>query len=404
MMRLLEINSVVNFGSTGKIVSDLAEYAQHHGAEVLVCYGRGEAEAPFALYRIGHGKFNFYEAALETRLFDNSGFASRQPTKKLLKVIDNFQPDVIHLHNLHGYYINVAELFDYLAHHSKAQVIWTLHDIWSFSPHAAIMALEGNQVPTTIQHRSELSLYPQTWLFNRKDHNYWRKKRTFTQLSPQRLHFVAPSKWMATLIKHSFFKDYPVQIIYNGIDTVQFANYLQQPLYQAHDLPKRGLAVASVWNENKGLSYLNQLAELLNGQLQLTLVGDLRGQKVSELINAVGPVPDIAQLTHYYQQADVFINPTLAETFGLTNVESLVCGTPVVTFAAGGNAEMLTAQTGIVVPRGDMQSLLTAVKQMQKNAQVAQLCQQQGMKFDQAQMNQNYWQLYQQVMQTSTKN
>ena len=87
-----------------------------------------------------------------------------------------------------GYYINVAELFDYLAHHSKAQVIWTLHDIWSLSPHAAIMALEGNQVPTTIQHRSELSLYPQTWLFNRKDHNYWRKKRTFTQLSPQRLH------------------------------------------------------------------------------------------------------------------------------------------------------------------------------------------------------------------------
>ena len=93
----------------------------------------------------------------------------------------------------------------------------------------------------------------------------------------------------------------------------------------------------------------------------MTLVGDLRGQKVSELINAVGPVPDIAQLTHYYQQADVFINPTLAETFGLTNVESLVCGTPVVTFAAGGNAEMLTAQTGIVVPRGDMPSLLTAV-------------------------------------------
>lgn len=399
-MRLLEINSVVNFGSTGKIVSDLAEYAQHHGAEVLVCYGRGQAEAPFALYRIGHGKFNFYEAALETRLFDNAGFASREPTRKLLKVIDNFQPDVIHLHNLHGYYINVGELFDYLANHSKAQVIWTLHDIWPFSPHAAMMALENmQQVPTTIQHRSELSLYPQTWLFNRKDNNYWRKRRVFTQLSPQRLHFVAPSKWMATLVQHSFFKDYPVQIIYNGIDTVKFENYLQQPLYQPHSMPKRGLAVASVWNENKGLSYLNQLAELLKGQLQLTLVGDLRKQKVSELINAVGPVPDIAQLTNYYQQADVFINPTLAETFGLTNVESLVCGTPVITFAAGGNAEMLTDKTGIVVPRGDLPSLLNAVKQIHKDEQVAQLCQQQGLKFNQAQMNQNYWHLYQQVIQ-----
>ncbi|MBU3851914.1 MAG: glycosyltransferase [Candidatus Paralactobacillus gallistercoris] len=397
-MRLLEINSVVNFGSTGKIVSDLALYAQHHGAEVLVCYGRGQAQAPFALYRIGRGKLNFYEAALETRLFDNAGFASRYPTKKLIKVIDQFQPDVIHLHNLHGYYINVAELFTYLAHHSKAQVVWTLHDIWPFSPHAAIMALDQNKVPTTILHHSELSLYPQTWFWNRKDHNYWRKQQVFTQLPPERLHFVAPSKWMATLVHNSFFKNYPVAVIYNGIDVQQFINYLQKPLYQSHNGKKRGLAVASVWNNNKGLSYLNQIAHLLADDLQLTLVGDLRGQHVDEHINAVGAVPDIAQLTQFYQQADVFINPTLAETFGLTNVEALVCGTPVITFAAGGNAEMLTNQTGTVVPRGNLPALLTAIKQSTKNDVIAQLCQQQGIKFNKNKMNESYWHLYQQLL------
>lgn len=399
-MRLLEINSVVNFGSTGRIVSSLAKYLQYEGDEVLVCYGRGNSTASFPLYHIGHGNFNFYEAVLETRLFDNSGFASREPTKKLIKIIDKFQPDIVHLHNLHGYYVNVEELFDYLSE-SNLKVVWTFHDIWPFSPHAAIMALNDFNVPSTIKHKSELSLYPKTWFINKKDHNYWRKRYVFTQLSPSNLYIVAPSKWMKNLIKNSFFKNYPIHVIYNGIDIVKFQNYLSLPLYVKHSGPKRVLGVASVWNENKGLSYLNQLSEVMGNNLNITLIGDTRHNYVNKLIHKVGIISDIAQLTNYYQSSDVFVNPTLAETFGLTNVESLVCGTPVITFNSGGNSEMLNSNTGIVVQRGDFNGLLEAVKNIKKNEKISELCQSQGFLFSEKRMDINYYNLYKKILSKS---
>ena len=171
-MKVLQINQYCGFGSTGKIVLDIADLVIANGDECRIAYGRYEAPESYETYKIG-GKFNNYEHVLETRLLDNHGFASRYATRKLVKYIKTYNPDVIHLHCLHGYYLNIKILFDYLKVSGK-KIVWTFHDCWAFSDHAAYIDYDENGNLPKQYAKEDLTEYP-TAKFS-PFHNYKRKK------------------------------------------------------------------------------------------------------------------------------------------------------------------------------------------------------------------------------------
>ena len=133
--RLLQINVTANWGSHGRIAEDIALGAQKEGWTTAMAYGRHMTPSAQHLFRVG-SRFDVYRHVAETRLFDRHGLASVAPTKALVSYIGDYNPDIIHLHNIHGYYLNYPLLFDFLKSWG-GPVVWTLHDCWPFTGHCA---------------------------------------------------------------------------------------------------------------------------------------------------------------------------------------------------------------------------------------------------------------------------
>ena len=212
-MKVLFINTVFGRGSTGRIV---AQIGSADGGSYIAAYGRGKkSEDPHALY-IGSPWDRYLHAAL-SRITDRAGFYSRSATRKLVGFIREYQPDVIHLHNLHGYYLNLPILFDYLKNEYKGRVVWTLHDCWAFTGHCVHYTYAGcDKWKTGCKNCPEKRSYPASWLLDRSAKNYEDKKSLFTGVPNMTL--VTPSKWLAQQVLQSFLNEYPCHVIHNGID------------------------------------------------------------------------------------------------------------------------------------------------------------------------------------------
>lgn len=359
-MKVLQINQYCGFGSTGKIVLDIADLVIANGDECRIAYGRYEAPESYETYKIG-GKFNNYEHVLETRLLDNHGFASRYATRKLVKYIKTYNPDVIHLHCLHGYYLNIKILFDYLKVSGK-KIIWTFHDCWAFSDHAAYIDYDENGNLPKQYAKEDLTEYP-TAKFS-PFHNYKRKKEIFSNVP--NLTIVTPSKWLKEMTEQSFFSQYPVEVIHNGIDLTKFYPDKNDKLlvnYGISSKKKIVLGVASVWDKRKGFIYMNQLAESLPiDDYQVVVIGKLAGDyEISDKLVHIAQTEDVNEMRQWYSNAAVFVNPTLFDNFPTTNLESLACGTPVVTFDTGGSPEALNFSVGYVVKEKNTFDILEGI-------------------------------------------
>ena len=354
MSRILFINSVCN-GSTGTICKNLYKAAEEAGHTCCIAYGRGDAPEGFNTIKIGN-QLDIYLHVLKARLFDASGFGSKKATKFFVKQIKEFKPDVIHLHNIHGYYVNIEILFNYLKQHPEIKKIWTLHDCWSYTGHCAHYTYKKcNKWKTCCNGKcTNTKEYPQT-LFSNIKSNFNKKKEVFSNV--ENMILVTPSKWLKDEVGKSYLKGYPIEVINNGVDINVFkptpSNIKQQ--YGIGD-KKVILGVSSIWNKMKGLDTFIELSKEIDDQYQLVLIG-LNKKQVEQLpcnIIGISRTENVQELVRWYSAAYVFLNPTLEDTYPTTNLEAIACGTPVVTFNTGGSPESAFAGEDNIIEKKDI--------------------------------------------------
>ena len=370
-MKVLEINCVSGIRSTGRICTDLAEVLNENGHKCKIAYGREAVPEKYRsiAYRIGTDN-DVRLHALKSRLFDASGFGSKRATERLVENIREYNPDIIHLHNIHGYYINIEILFDYLKKADKP-VVWTLHDCWAFTGHCSYFSFsECERWKTGCFKCPQKKEYPASLILDRSSENWERKKDLFTGV--KRLVCVTPSRWLAELVKASFLKEYRVSVIPNGIDLTVFKpTYGNFKKRLGIEDKKILLGVASVWDRRKGFDTFLKLSPLLNEDEIIVLVGLNKEQLKNLPKNIIGieRTNNINELAEIYTAADVFLNPTLEDNLPTVNFEAQACGTPVITYETGGSSETISASSGLSVKKGDITGLLNAARSLSFNTQ-----------------------------------
>jgi glycosyltransferase involved in cell wall biosynthesis len=362
-MKVLQINTMVNTTSTGRIAEEIGQTLLNGGHESYIASAvTGPDGSDSRHIQIGN-TLDRYAHGIKTRLFDRHGFGSRNATQKLIQEIKRVDPDVIGLHNLHGYYLNIEVLFNYLKQVQKP-VIWTFHDCWPFTGHCSYFDYVGCEKWKTECHDCPLSdKYPASWIVDNSRDNFHRKSELFNGL--QNMRVVTPSHWLKKLVNQSFLSSYLVEVIHNGIDLEQFRPVEVEDIKARYHLSGKHLilGVASVWDRRKGLKYFLELSHRLDDRFRIALIG-LSKKQAKKLPDNIIPIPrteHIDELVSFYSAADVFLNPTLVDNFPTTNLEALACGTPVITFNTGGSPEAISEDTGIVVERKNVDGLHRAV-------------------------------------------
>ena len=362
-MRILFINSVCGIRSTGRIVTDLAEKYLAQGHEVRIAYGRESVPDKYRTiaYRIGTEP-EVRRNGLTARLLDNEGFNGARATDRFLQWAEAYDPDVLWLHNIHGYYIQVERLFRWIKSRPHMAVRWTLHDCWAFTGHCAHFAYVGcDKWQTGCQSCPQKNEYPKAMLWDHSVENYRRKREAFCGV--QNMTLIVPSEWLAGLVRQSFLRAYPVEVVYNTIDTTVFrptpgdfrAKYgLEQK--------KIVLGVATAWGERKGLSDFMKLPALLGADYAVVLVG-LTPDQLKRLppdLTGIERTNTASQLAEIYTAADVFVNLTYEDTYPTVNLEAQACGTPCLTYRTGGSVESMPPEN--VVAQGDLNAMEARIR------------------------------------------
>lgn len=361
-MRVLQINSVCGAGSTGRIVTDIHKILREQGHESYIAYGRGTAHNCDTSIKIGT-KFDNYMHVAKTRLLDKHGLSSKRATKEFITKVEKLNPDIIHLHNIHGYYLHIELLFDFLKSAGKP-VVWTLHDCWPFTGHCAYFDyVQCDRWRTGCYSCPQKKNYPASMLLDSSSDNYETKKKIFSGV--ENLLIVTPSKWLASLVKQSFLNQYPVKVINNGIDLSIFKP-TDSDFRKRYNLNEKFviLGVASIWEPRKGFKYFLELSNYLTSNEMIVLVGVTEKQKRIFPNNIIGitKTNNIKELAAIYSAADVFFNPTLEDNFPTTNLEALACGTPVITFNTGGSVEAIDESSGFVIEQGNLSKTLETIE------------------------------------------
>ncbi len=399
-MKVMQINTVCGTGSVGRIMVDLIETLRAEGDCGIAAFGRREAPPGIAAYKFGTN-LDMGIHVLHTFLHGEHGFASKKRTLRLIKKIEEYNPDIIHLHNIHGFYLNVELLFSYLKKAGKP-VVWTLHDCWSFTGHCAYFDYSGcNKWKTGCeacpQHKK---VYPYALFKDNSRQNYSRKKAAFTNV-PE-LTLVTPSSWLSSLVKESYLKEYPIRVIPNGISLDKF-HPIDKGLKRRLGMEKKFilLGVAGMWEERKGYAYFEALADRLDDSFQIILIG-LSRKKLRKLhpgIYGVMRTESMEELAEYYSMADVYVNPTLEDNFPTTNLEALACGTPVVTFATGGSVESVDENTGKIVTKGNIEGLLKAIEELRGEPSKEAACLKKAEEYNKKDRFREYLNLYRELLE-----
>mgnify|MGYP004655867499 CR=1 FL=1 len=349
--KLVQINVVCN-GSTGRIMEQIQKTAEEHGYEAYSFYGRGKPSND-KCFKIGN-MFDVLWNVFLTRVFDKHGYGSKRATKKLVEKIKKIDPDVIQLHNLHGYYLNLDILFEYLKTCNK-KIFWTLHDCWAFTGHCSHFTYpKCEQWKTGCKKCIRKEDYPASLGFDNSEKNFKHKKDLFTGIKG--LELITPSEWLKNLVEQSFLKEYTVTVINNGINLEQFKPTNTIGIYRKYNIPKDKkiiLGVAAVWSKQKGLEDFIKLSKVIDNDFVIVLVGlnekQIRG--LPKNVIGIKRTESIEELSNIYTNAAVFINFTYEDNFPTTNLEALACGTPVITYNTGGSPESINYECGIVLEK-----------------------------------------------------
>lgn len=403
-MKLAQIN-MIPYGSTGKIMFQIADVAVERGHEVKnfstvpfdkkhkqVCVDRKDSVV-FGSFE--ENKRHYYFGSV----LGKNGYYSKRGTRQLVCALKEFAPDIVHIHNIHKFCLNLPILFQYLKK-SGVKVVWTLHDCWSFTgkcPHFVLA--KCNKWQSGCYRCPQLSGYPVSRLDNTKK-AYLDKKKWFT--SVEDLTLVTPSNWLASLVKESFFKNYPVEVIHNGIDMDVFKP-AESTFRATNGLENKKiiLGVSFGWGYKKGVDIFNQLAADLGDEYKIVLVGtdDNVDKTLNKNILSIHRTNDQKELAEIYSAADLFVNPTREEVLGLVNIEALACGTPVLTFKTGGCPEIVDKDCGCVVDCDDYEALVKEVRRIiTEKPYTKEACLKRAKLFDKKDKFADYCNLYERIL------
>lgn len=392
-MKVVQINATCGSGSTGNICVSLSEKLNNNGVENYILYCLGASDYDNGIKYSNN--FEIKKGVLESRVYGNWGFEGKNSTTELIAQLNNINPDIVHLHNLHSHACSLDILFDWLAKNNK-RVIWTFHDCWAFTGYCMHFETVGcekwkNRCEQCPQ-KKDYSLF-----FDKSSKLYELKKQ---YLSCVDLTVVAPSAWMKNNVVNSFLKNKKCIVINNGIDLSTFRpmNSDFKSRYNINDNKKILLGVASQWTDKKGLDvFLRLVEDLSSEEYTIVLVGtdcevDRLLPKSIISIHRTGSKKELAEI---YSSADVFVNPTKEDTFPTVNIEALACGTPVITFDAGGSAEIIDETCGYVVKKDDVSSLENEIKRITASAPFSQEnCRIRAKKYDADEKYDEYMKLY----------
>ena len=401
-LKLLQINVAANWGSHGRIAEEIGLEAMAQGWESYIAYGRYANPSKSHIVKIGD-LFDHCLHGAQSLLLDRHGLASCGPTKKLIREIEQIKPDLIHLHNIHGFYLNYPILFRYLST-VDIPVVWTLHDCWAFTGHCA-WPIHGHcdRFQEQCCHCPLQSKgYPKSFLLDRSRSNFKLKKRYFRSL--QDLHLVTVSRWLEQQVRLSFMQDMDIRTIYNGLDTEVFrpSGTPSTSVTDGHPLV---LGVCNAWYDWKGLDDMAALRELLPDDYEVMVVGVNEDQmhRLPEGITCIRFFFNDTATTEIYSQADVFVNPSKVESFGMTTAEALSCGTPSIVYDTSACPEVVDNLTGRVVPLGDVNALAKAVMEicsLPGREAMRQACRERAIRlFNRQDRYKEYLQLYNEVLQ-----
>lgn len=399
-MKIVQINSTCGVGSTGKICTGISQLLIANEIENYILYSSKGNDYPLSISCSGDSYIKFQ--ALKSRIFGNYGFNSRKATQKMIAELERIKPDIVHLHNIHGHDCDLEMLFRYFRE-KKTKLIWTFHDCWAFTGYCTYFDLvKCSKWQSICEDCPQKQSY--TWLFDKSKNLFNEKKRLFQGLD---LTVVTPSQWLAGMVKQSFFKDYPVEIIYNGIDLEVF-KITQSDIKQKYDLldKKIIIGVALGWGIRKGIDVFRDLAKRLPDDYKIILVGtdDEIDNQLPNNIISIHRTQNQQELAEIYTTADVFVNPTREEVLGLVNIEALACGTPGVTFNSGGSPECYDKTCGSVVDCDDIDALekeiirICTAKPYTKEA-----CLKKAKEFDKNERFKEYIDLYERINAAGTE-
>lgn len=366
-MRVLQITAFSGWGCTGRIAQGICEILIEQGHEATIAWGRNNtAPENIPTIKIGN-KYDQITHGIYTRITDRCGFGSKAVTRDFLRRIDEYSPDIIHLHIIHGYYINLELLFDYLKE-KKIPVVWTFHDCWAFTGHCPYFDLAGcDKWKSGCRECGQKNHHPKSIFLDNSESNYNKKKELFTGI--ENLTVVTPSKWLAELVKQSFFKKYPIKVINNGINTEDF-----KPIHGSIKTrlgiedKKILLGVSSTWADGKGMKDFIKLSGMLLEEYKVVLVGlskkqmkDLPGQ-----ILGIERTDSVKELAELYTAADIFLNLTYEDNYPTTNLEAIACGTPVITYRTGGSVEIVeNTGYGKIVEQGNLSGVIKVLSEVE---------------------------------------
>ena len=373
MRKLLQINPVLRVStSTGRIMQEIGEMAMRNGWESYIAYGKGRdglKECKSRIVPIG-GRWSTLLHGVETRLLDRHGLASSRATREFVRQIERIEPDIVHIHNIHGYFLNYKILFDYLSQ-SNIPVVWTVHDCWLYTGHCYYYSyIQCDKWEYGCGHCPQRKKFPASYLLDRSRRNFRDKKAAFTSMPRGKMVIVPVSEWIRNEMRRSFLSGYGYRVIHNGIDIDTFRPCGNDKIKEQYGITGKHvlLGVASIWSKEKGLDDFLRLSERLNNDEIIILVGVKTEEKKRLPGNIVGisRTENIHQLAALYSAADVFVNPTWQDNYPTVNLESIACGTPVVTYRTGGSVEAINDETGFVVEQGDIDGLLQAAREIIK--------------------------------------
>ena len=360
MKTLFQINVASNFGSTGRIAENIGLLAMHQGWDCYIAHGPRYARSTQLKDICTETNVGEKVHAFKSFILDEHGLGSKHATLRLIEKIGNISPDIIHLHTIHGYYLNYPILFDFLST-TSIPIVWTLHDCWCMTGHCTHFDFARcDKCP-------QLKTYPISYFRDNSYNNFELKKESFLKVKDQ-LYLVPVSDWLGKFVSKSFLKECAITRIYNGIDINVFVPIEEKSFKGLKNGKFRILGVANNWSKRKGYADFVRLREMLSDDYEIVMVG-LDKKQIQQLPNGIMGIErteSVGQLATLYSIVDVFFNPTWEDNFPTTNLEALACGTPVITYRTGGSPEAVSEDTGFVVEQGDLSEVISAIHEIKK--------------------------------------
>ena len=394
-MKIVQINATCGIGSTGKIAVGISQLMAADNIENYILCSALSSGYEYGIQCADNTYIKLQ--ALKSRVFGNYGFNSKRETKKMISELERIKPDIVHLHNIHGHDCNLEMLFNYFKE-KKTKLVWTFHDCWAFTGYCTYFTMSGcdkwkRGCDKCVQ-RGQFS-----WFFDKSNVLFRKKTQLFEGLD---LTIVTPSKWLADIVKQSFFKHYPVQVIYNGIDLEVFkpvSNDVREKYSLEHSKIVLGVSVG--WEQRKGLDVFIDLSKRLPADYKIILVGTNAeiDQKLPSNIISIHRTQNQHELAEIYSAANVLVNPTRDEVLGMVNIEALACGTPGVTFDSGGSPECYDHTCGSVVACDDVDAMENEIIRICETEPYSkEACVQRAALFDKETRFAEYLELYKSIL------